>query len=115
MIVGAGLLLILVGLAFHHWTVEVEGDRLAFRFGPLHFLETSIRHGDIDQVETGRTRIVDGWGIHRSPRHGWLWNLWGRDCVVIRQRDIVGVGCDDAETLAMFLKGKMELHEHKPV
>ena len=36
-----GLLLALVGLAFHHLTVEEEGDRLAVRFGPLPFMETS--------------------------------------------------------------------------
>ena len=103
-----GLLLVLVGLAFHHLTIEDEGDRLALRFGPLPFLETSIQYDDIQQVEVGGTAILDGWGIHRSLRHGWLWNLWGRDCVVIyRQQGVLRVGCDEAENLAEFLKGKM--------
>ena len=106
--IGPGLLLALLGLAFHHLTVEDEGDRLAIRFGPLPFLETSIRYADIQRVEVGRTMILDGWGIHRSPRHGWVWNLWDRDCVVIhRQRGVLRVGSDDAENLAGFLKGKM--------
>lgn len=35
--IGPGLLLALLGLAFHHLTVEDEGDRLAIRFGPLPF------------------------------------------------------------------------------
>ena len=104
----AAVLLVLVGLAFHHLTVEDEGDRLAIRFGPLPFLETSVRYDDIKRVEVGRTTILDGWGIHRNPWHGWLWNLWGRDCVVIhRQRGVLRVGSDDAENLAEFLKGKM--------
>ena len=104
----AGLLLVLVGLAFHHLTVEDEGDRLAIRFGPLPFMETSVRYDDIQQVEVGRTTILDGWGIHRNPWHGWIWNLWGRDCVVIhRQRGVLRVGSDEAENLAEFLKGKM--------
>ena len=104
----AALLLVLVGLAFHHLTVEDEGDRLAIRFGPLPFMETSIQYDDIQQVEVGRTTILDGWGIHRSPRHGWIWNLWGWDCVVIhRQRGVLRVGSDDTENLAEFLKGKM--------
>ena len=102
------VLLVLVGLAFHHLTVEDEGDRLAIRFGPLPFLETSIRYADIKGGEVGRTTILDGWGIHRIPRHGWLWNLWGRDCVVIhRQQGVLRVGSDEAETLAEFIKSKM--------
>ncbi len=104
----AGLLLVLVGLAFHHLTVEDEGDRLAIRFGPLPFLETSVRYADIQQVEVGHTTILDGWGIHRNPWHGWVWNLWGRDCVVIhRQQGVLRVGSDDTENLAEFLKVKM--------
>ncbi len=104
----AGVLLVLVGLAFHHLTVEDEGDRLAIRFGPLPFLETSVRYADIQQIEVGRTTFLDGWGIHRRPRHGWLWNLWGWDCVVIlRRRGVLRVGSDEANILAEFLKGKM--------
>ena len=105
----AGLLVVVVGLAFHHLTVEDEGDRLAIRFGPLPFMETSIQYADIKGVEVGRTTILDGWGIHRNPWHGWIWNLWGRDCVVIhRQQGVLRVGSDEAENLAEFLKGKME-------
>jgi len=104
----AGVLLAVVGLAFHHLTVEDEGDRLAIRFGPLPFLETSVRYDDIQRVEVGRTTILDGWGIHRSPRLGWLWNLWGWDCVVIhRQRGVLRVGSDDTDNLAKFLKDKL--------
>ncbi len=104
----AAVLLVLVGLAFHHLTVEDEGDQLAVRFGPLPFLETSVRYADIQQVEVGRTTILDGWGIHRNPWHGWIWNLWGLDCVVIhRQQGMLRVGSDDTENLAGFLKGKM--------
>ena len=106
--IGSGLLLANLGLAFHHLTVEDEGDRLAIRFGPLPFLETSVRYADIQRVEVGDMTILDGWGIHRNPWHGWVWNLWGWDCVVIhRQRGCSGVGSDDAENLAEFLKGKM--------
>ena len=54
--IGSGLLLALLGLAFHHLTVEDEGDRLAIRFGPLPFLETSVRYADIQRVEVGARR-----------------------------------------------------------
>ncbi len=104
----AAVLLVLVGLAFHHLTVEDEGDRLEIRFGPLPFLETSVRYEDIQRVEIGRTTILDGWGIHWSPWHGWIWNLWGWDCVLIqRHRGVLRVGSDDTQNLAEFLKGKM--------
>ncbi len=39
-----------------------------------------------------------------SLRGGWVWNLWGRDCVVLQLRkSILRVGTDDAENLTAFL------------
>ena len=43
-----------------------------------------------------------------SLRGGWVWNIWGRDCVVIRHSGILRVGTDDAHNLAEFLKGKIQ-------
>ena len=56
-------------------------------------------------MDFGRTLILDGWGVHYSIRGGWVWNLWGRDCVVVHQKDksILRIGTDDAEGLAAFL------------
>jgi hypothetical protein len=106
--IGAGLLTALVGLAFHHLTVEDEGDRLAIRFGPLPLLRTSIRYTDIQKVEIGRTLLLDGWGIHWSLRGGWVWNLWGRDCVVVHKRKgKLRIGTDDAAGLSRFLEDRM--------
>jgi hypothetical protein len=103
----AGLLLVFVGLGFHHLTVEDEGDHLAIRFGPLPLMKTSIWYADIQRIEVGRTMILDGWGIHWNPWHGRVWNLWGRDCVIIhRQQGVFRVGSDDAENLAEFLKSR---------
>jgi hypothetical protein len=49
--------------------------------------------------------LLDGWGIHMSVRGGWVWNIWGRDCVVIHlDRSTLRVGTDDAENLTDFLK-----------
>jgi hypothetical protein len=110
---GAGLLSLLLGPAFHHLTVVDEGDRLAVRFGPLPLFRTTIPYTDIQKVEVGRTMIVEGWGIHLSLRGGWVWNLWGRDCVVVhRRKGIIRIGTDDAENLARFLEGKMSQKLH---
>ena len=76
-----GLLIALLAPAFHHLAVEDQGDQLAIRFGPLPLFLRTVRYADIEKVEVGRTLVLDGWGIHYSLRGGWVWNLWGRDCV----------------------------------
>jgi hypothetical protein len=106
--VGMGTLFLIVGCSFHRLTVEDRGDRLGIRFGPIPLFRRSIRYGDIREVEVGRTLLLDGWGIHWSPRGGWVWNLWGRDCVVIRlRRGTLRVGTDEPELLANFLKQRI--------
>jgi len=106
-----GLLLLVFAPSFHHLTVADEGDRLAIRFGPLPLLKRRIRYVDIQDVKIGRTvPFIEGWGVHYSLlRFGWVWNIWGLDCVVIRlsRLRIIVVGTDDVENLAAFLKTKI--------
>ena len=61
-------------------------------------------------MDFGRTLILDGWGVHYSIRGGWVWNLWGRVCVVVHLKDnsVLRVGTDDAENLAEFLRSKVQ-------
>lgn len=103
----AGVLLLVLGVSFHHLTVADEGDRLAIQFGFLPLFRKRIRYADIRAVEIGRTTLLDGFGIHVSTEGGWLWNIWGRECVVIRHGGTTRVGTDDAENLAAFLRTKM--------
>jgi hypothetical protein len=104
----AGLLMAFLALLFHHLTVADEGHRLGVRFGPLPFCGTTVPYTDIRAVELGQTIFLEGWGIHMSPRGGWVWNIWGWDCVVIhRARGTLRVGSDDADGLAAFLKRRM--------
>lgn len=108
LMVGLGTLFLVVGSSFGHLTVEDRGDRLAIRFGPLPLFRTSVRYDDMRQVEVGRTLLTDGWGIHLSLRGGWVWNIGGRDCVVIRHRGgTLRVGSDDAEGLYRFLERRV--------
>lgn len=69
----------------------------------------SVEYADIEKVEIGRTMILDGWGIHYSIRGGWVWNLWGRDCVVVHftNGSLLRIGTDDAGGLVRFLKEKL--------
>jgi hypothetical protein len=104
-----GILMFLLGMSFHHLTVADEGDRLGIRFGPFPLFRKRIDYGDISAVEKGRTTILDGWGIHLSLRGGWVWNIWGRDCVIIHlKRGIIRVGTDDPDGLLAILKDRME-------
>ncbi len=100
----SGVTVLLLAPSFHHLTVANEGNTLAIRFGPLPLFQKRIRYADIESAEVGRTHILDGWGIHYSVRGGWVWNIYGRDCVVIRLHDrVLRVGTNDANGLAQFL------------
>jgi len=103
-----GVLMTLLAASFHHLTVTDVGDRLGVAFGPVPLFHRSVRYGDIESVEVGRTLIIESWGIHGSIRGGSVWNLWGRDCVVVRMtKGTLRIGTDDAENLAEFLKRRI--------
>lgn len=98
--------MLFVGKAFYHLTLSDGGDHLAVRFGPLPLFRKHIPYERIVSAEVGRTLLLDGWGIHLSVRGGWVWNIWGRACVVIRHGSTTRVGTDDAENLVRFLNSK---------
>jgi hypothetical protein len=106
---GVGLLIALLAPAFHHLKVEDQGKVLAIRFGPVPLFRRTVRYADVESVEVGRTLFLDGWGIHYSIRGGWVWNLWGRDCVVVHFKNggKLRIGTDDTENLVGFLEKKM--------
>ena len=106
---GVGLLIALLAPCFHHLTVVDQGDVLAIRFGPVPLFGRTVKYADIGSVEIGRTLLLDGWGIHLSIRDGWVWNLWGRACVMVHFKNggTLRIGTDDAEKLAAFLEGKV--------
>jgi hypothetical protein len=104
---GVAALLTLLAVSLHRLTVEDEGHRLAVRFGPLPLFRTGVPYEDIEGVEVGRTTALDCCGIHWTRRGGWVWGLWGWECVVVRRRrGTLRIGTDDAANLALFLQGK---------
>jgi hypothetical protein len=103
-----GLFMLLLASSFHHLTVADEDNQLAIRFGLLPLFCKRIFYDDIVEVDKGRTRFLDGWGIHWNPWSGSIWAIWGFDCVVIRlKRGMIRVGTDDPHGLAEFLKGRI--------
>jgi len=103
-----GLLMLILAASFHNLTVEDQSDRLSIRFGPIPLFRKTICFDEITSAKRGRTTILDGWGIHMSWRGGWVWNLWGRDCVVLQLgKGVLRIGTDDAENLADFINQKI--------
>ena len=104
-------LLGLVAASFQHLTVEDQGEFLSIRFGPLSLFRKHIPYQKICEVDIGRTWVIDGWGIHYSIRGGWIWNIWGRDCVVIRFRQggKLTIGTDQPAKLVEFLRRRIKL------
>jgi hypothetical protein len=105
-----GLLFAMLAPAFHHLTVKDEGDRLTIRFGPLLLFRRTVQYADIERVEVGRTPLLDGCGgIHYSIRGGWVWNLWGRDCIVVhlKKGGVLRIGTDDSLNLASLVEPKI--------
>jgi hypothetical protein len=111
---GSAAFVLLLAPSFHYLQVEGQLDRLVIRFGPVALFKRSVEYDQIESAEIGRTTVLDGWGIHWSLRGGWVWNIWGRDCVVIRFRDggRLMVGTDDVDRLHRFLRLKID--EHSP-
>ena len=109
-LVALGALLLGLAPCFHRLTVRDDGDQLTVRFGPIPLFGTKIKYADITRVEPGRLDWLDGGGIHYVPGRGWVYNLWGPDCVHIfkdRPRPI-RVGSDDLKGLLEFLKRKVD-------
>jgi hypothetical protein len=106
----AGWSMTLLGFAFQHLTVVDQGDRLTLRFGPLPLFKRSIRYEDMHDVTAGRLSVLDGWGIQWSLRGGWVWSIWGYDCVVLRhRRGTLRIGTNDAANLIEFLQDRLSL------
>lgn len=98
---------VLLAASFWQLTVADRGERLSIRYGPLHIFQISIRYSSITAVEIRRMSVIDGWGIHYVPSRGWTYNLWGWNCVVIRQgSSTLRIGTDDAAGLAKFLQAR---------
>jgi hypothetical protein len=103
-----GAFMFLLGASIGHLTVSDEVHQLLIRFGPFPLFRKRFWYDDIIDVEKGRITLIDGWGIHWVPRRGWIWNIWGYDCVIIRhRRGTFRVGTDDPDGLVKFLRSRI--------
>jgi hypothetical protein len=97
---GVGALLAGFAWVFRSLSITVADGVLAWSFGPGVFGRT-VTVDDVVSAEPTRTRLSDGWGIHRTPR-GRLYNVAGRDAVWVRLRSgrELLLGTDEPERLA---------------
>jgi len=84
---------------FSSLTIRITDRALHWCFGPGIFRKT-LSLADIRTVEVTRTRLLDGWGIHKTSR-GWLYNVSGFDAVHITLYSGRGVllGTDEPDRL----------------
>jgi hypothetical protein len=84
---------------FSSLTIRITDRALHWCFGPGIFRKT-LSLADIKTVEVTRTRLLDGWGIHKTSR-GWLYNVSGFDAVHITLYSGRGVllGTDEPDRL----------------
>lgn len=108
-----GALMIALSLCFRQLRVRDDGEQLEIAFGPVGLFRSALRYDQILGVTVTRSALIDGWGIHRLPGRGWIWNLWGYDCVALDLRDgtRLRIGSDEAQALADFLAQRTGLSE----
>ena len=102
----SSVVFLLLAFSFRDLTVSDQTTELLIAFGPLPIFKRRLQYSEIERVETARSTLMDGLGIHMSPSGGWVWNLWGYDWVDVwyRQGRKVRIGTDDPAGLAGFLE-----------
>ncbi len=89
---------VLIGFARLATRVDETGVSWAFTAGvPRGHIEFT----EIYRMERVRTNLLEGWGIHWTWWHGWLWNVGGFDAVefFLKNGKRITLGTSDAEGL----------------
>ncbi|MCA9088089.1 MAG: hypothetical protein KDA90_05565 [Planctomycetaceae bacterium] len=102
-LLGCGLVTLTASVIFSRLTIRDEGDHLLVHFGPFPLWPLRIPYADIELVAKDRSTFVDGWGLHYT-RQGWLFNVWGFDCVrIVTKQRSVRLGTSEPQQLLEFL------------
>jgi len=97
-----------VAACFSTLRTRVDETGVSWEFG-LGFPRGSLRFDEIEAVSLTKTTRGEGYGIHFTGRHGWLWNASGRDAVMIRKRNgaAITLGSDDALGLYEAIRSRL--------
>lgn len=98
----APVILLVTAWLFSSLTVEITDRELRWRFGP-GLIRKSVPLNEIISAQPVRTG--PSWGIHWSPRTGWLYNVSGFDAVAVTLRNgkKFALGTDEPQALAARL------------
>lgn len=96
----------LMAWSFCWLEVTVCDTHLRARFGPLPCFGVRVVLAQIVSAAAARSSWLDGWGVHYMPRRGWIYNLWGFDCVELKlvSGRHLRVGTDDPAGLLRALR-----------
>jgi hypothetical protein len=109
-LMGTNLILLIVIIDFSSLTIAVDSDGVHWFFG-FGWPSGHLHFDEIKTVEITRTTILEGWGLHYTIWHGWLWNVWGFQAVRLTYAGgrRVTLGTDDPqglrEAIERFRKG----------
>lgn len=95
-------------LQFCVLSTRVDESGVSWGFG-LGFPNGFIPLRDITGAEPTTLDRWEGWGVHWTPWHGWVWNVAGRAAVTIRKRlgQDITLGTDDAFGLYNAIASRM--------
>lgn len=97
--------LLLVGAIFTRLTIAVDANTLRWHFG-WGWPGGAVAMADIARAEITQTNLLEGWGIHWTIWHGWLWNAGGFQAVEIFKTNggDLTLGTDDPQGLAQAIQ-----------
>ena len=83
LLMGVALLMTFLAFCCQSLTTTVSETSLRVHFGPIPLLEKKVLLEEIVSVRPEKSSLLDGWGVHWTPGKGWIYNMWGFDCLAI--------------------------------
>lgn len=77
------LLMTFMTFCFQSLTTTMSETSRRVHFGPIPLLEKKVLLEEIVSVRPEKSSLLDGWGVHWTPGKGWIYNMWGFDCLAI--------------------------------
>ncbi|MEC8864311.1 MAG: hypothetical protein VXX31_15240 [Planctomycetota bacterium] len=110
------LLMTFMTFCFQSLTTTVSETSLRVHFGPIPLLEKKVLLEEIVSVRPEKSSLLDGWGVHWTPGKGWIYNMWGFDCLAINLGTRhFRVGTNDPEQLCEVLERAISALKQKTV
>lgn len=108
-VLGVGVVLFLLSFTCFWLRVHDIGEHIKCTFGPFKLLSKKTAYAVIAEACVSRSKLIDGWGIHKVPGRGWTYNIWGFDCVELKLTDgkLMRIGTDEPQALCTFIQSRI--------